>query len=350
MLAVVRFCTLAVSILACAACDNDAVVRDKPPIAAPPAAGQIAVYATLDENTLRPVFDAFTEKTGTAVFLVTGDVQALSQKISHPGADAPADLFIAGTVAELRYAVNQGIFRPIRPESIHAQVAPQLRGPDRLWLSIATQIRGVVYNRQLVSDEELTTIVDYGSMTDVRWRQRLCLSSSGYAGNRSLLAMLINDNGIRPAEIMVRGWRANLAGGVYQSDDHLLHALDEGQCAIGIAGSSELAHYLQRGTETNVAAHWFADAGVLQVDAIGAGVTRHAHNAELAEFLLEWLLSESGNTLVAERTLHFPVNSRALTGASISAWSGIKGSPVGLASLGFLLEDAASMAERARYR
>ena len=181
-----------------------------------------------------------------------------------------------------------------------------MRDPEHLWVSLAARARTIVYNTELTSDVERKSIVDYAALADASWRKRLCLASSTVAGNGSLIAMLINDHGVRETELIVRGWRANLATFVFTDDARLLEAIAAGQCAVGVADSSEIARYLQKDPDANVAPHWFSEGGVLHINASGGGVTRHAQNPEGAASLLEWLTSDAANALFAALILEFP--------------------------------------------
>ena len=345
-----RFRTLAIAVafLVCVGCSKEVAVEDSAK-ADQADAGTVVVYSTLGENIVKPVFDAYTAETGIKVLLVSGEFQVLTEKIHKPGRDPVSDLFIADNVADLWHAAEQDVFRPTRSDVITERVREQLRDPEHLWVSFTARARIVVYNTDLTSDAERKSIVDYASLTEASWRERLCLSSSKIAGNGSLIAMLINDNGVRGAELIVRGWRANLAASVHSDDSKLLQAVAAGQCAIGIAASSEIARFLRTNADANVAPHWFSNDGVLHVNATGGGVTRHAQNAEGAASLLEWLTSDAANALFAALILEFPVNPGSATDASIAAWSGFEANPVNLANLGYLQEDAVKLAERARY-
>jgi len=336
---------IALAFLVCAGCGSDV-----PPDATDKAdAGTVVVYSTFGERVAEPLFEAYTAETGVKVLLVTGEFQVLKDKVHKPGRDPVSDLFIAENVADLWQAAEQNVFRPTRSEVIARRIPAQLRDPEHLWVSFAVRARTVVYNTELTSDAERKAIADYASLGEESWRERLCLSSSRVPGNGSLIAMLINDHGIVAAELTVRGWRANLATSVFTDDTELLQAIAAGQCAVGIADSSEIARFLRMQAVANVAPHWFPDGGVVHINASGGGVTRHAQNPEGAAALLEWLTSAAANALFAGSILGFPANPHSAADASIAAWSGFEANPVNVPSLGYLQEDAARLAERARY-
>jgi len=343
-----RTLTIAFAALICTACGQDAPV-DSAKVAEDMAVGSVIVYSTLDDSIIKRVLDTYTAETDANVYVVTGEFQELLDKVHKAGPDPVADLFVADNAAELWSASEQDVFRPTRSDIIDNRVPGQLRDPEHLWTSLAVRVRTVVYNTELLSVTEIESVTDYGSLTADSWHERLCLSSSGVPGNASLIAMLINDNGVRETETIVRGWRANLALPVFDNDARLLQAIATGQCAIGIADSSEVAGFLQANANADVAPHWFAEAGVLHINASGAGVTRHAQNPDGAVALLEWLTDESANGLFAALRLEFPANTGVTADAAISAWAGFASNPANLASLGYSQEEAILLAERARY-
>lgn len=344
----IRALLMAIAMFVCTGCSSDVTVEAVQENDAADV-GQVVVYSTYGEDIVKPLFEAYTSATGVKIFLVTGDFQQLAEKVHKPGSDPVSDLFIAGNLADLWSAAEQGIFRPTRSDVIAERVPAQLRDPEHLWVSLGVRARVVVYNTKLTGSAELESVSDYSSLTAETWRERLCLSSSHVPGNGSLIAMLINDHGIREAEVIVRGWRANLAMSSFSDDQNLLQAVAAGQCALAIADSSEIARFQEAYPAAAVALHWFREAGVQHIDAGGVGVTRHARNPEGAASLLEWLTSASANSLFALSSREFPANARAKTTGSIAAWSGFEANPVNLSNLGYLHEDAVKLAERARY-
>jgi iron(III) transport system substrate-binding protein len=329
--------------LACAGCGTEVAVEETAQV------DTVVVYSTLAKRIVNPVFKAYTAESGSKVLLVVGDFKELTRKERKPGREPIADLFIADNVADLWQAAEEDVFRPTRSAVIAERVPAQLQDPEHLWVAFASRARAIVYNPDLTRDMERASVVDYASLADGSWHERLCLSSSAVVENGSLIAMLINDNGVRKTELIVRGWRANLAAPVFTDDQKLLQAMAAGQCAVGIADSSEIAGFLRTNSGASIAPHWFPAGGVLHINASGGGVTRHAQNPEGAVALLEWLTSDAANSLFATLTLGFPANPVSAVDASLAEWSGIEPNPLNVASLGYLQEDAIRLAERARY-
>jgi iron(III) transport system substrate-binding protein len=204
-----------------------------------------------------------------------------------------------------------------------------------------------VYDGRRVTDDELASVQDYAALGQEAWRGRLCLSSSAVPGNRLLLAYLLREHQRREAEIMVRRWQANLAEPELATDDDLLDAIADGRCDIGIADSAALARH---GARTTIAAHFFAAPGELVPDLTGIGVARHATRADAAAAFIAWLLAGPPNGLLASGKREFPVDPHVAAHASVDAWRSQAAASASLDELGFLLEEADRLAERARYR
>ena len=160
-----------------------------------------------------------------------------------------------------------------------------------------------------------------------------------------MVALLISRHDLREAEIIVREWRANLASTVFADDEALLAAIDAGDCAIGIADTTGVL----TGAYDNVSVHWFASPSETLVDVTTASVSRHARDPDQGAALLEWLTSDTPNALFAIQDLEFPANSNARPANLISGYAQNVSELKSLEELGFLIEEADRLSERAGY-
>lgn len=311
--------------------------------------GQIVVYTSLGAAQLGPVLDAYTAETGIRVTTVSDEYRKLKSRIENHGRDPAPDLLVLGSLAELADAATNDFLRPGYPDPGNAQFADEIMDPEGFWFPLGMKARVVIYNHTLVGDDEIAAITDYGSLVDEKWHQRLCLSSSKIPGNRSLLAMLIGRYGERDAEMIVRGWRANLVDAFFASDVDLLRAVNDGECQLAIADTSVLATFVTGGRDAPLEVRHFPHNSATQVDISGAGVTRHAGNPQAAASLLAWMLQDKPNALYAAGGQEFPANSLALTPSAIARWAPLVAAPGQLSDRVFLHEDAVLLAERARY-
>lgn len=309
----------------------------------------VVVYSSAAAKQIKQTSEAYTADTGIKVELVVDEYSKLAGKFEKPGRMPVADLFIAGSLADIASAAESDVLRPTYFATDVQPATENLRDPENVWYALSFRARVVIYNTDLVTDKELSAVSDYASLADEAWRERLCLSSSRVAGNRSLIALHIREYGVRETESIVRGWRTNFVSQFYRDDVDLLRAVAAGDCHIAIADTSVLADFVSSDRDAPLAAHRFPNETITLVDISAAGVTRHAKNPLGAASLLQWLSSNDPNALYAASGLEFPVNPTATPALATAQFIEFAGNPMAVAQLVFLHEDAALLAERARY-
>ncbi len=334
-----RAWTLALPLLA--ACGREAAIDGRIPDA-----DTVVVFTTVGQSVVTPLFDTYAERTGTRVVTIHGEIASLTDANRNMQRPKP-DLLVADSLLDLTHAVARNVLRPTRSEVISGRVPANLRDPEHFWTALGWRARAVAYNTEQVGASELASVSGYASLAAEAWRGRLCLTSSSEAANTSLIARLIGDLGVLEAEMLVRRWRANLAGPVFADDVKLLQAIAAGQCATGIADSGVIARFIRDHPGARIAAHRFPADESTHVEASGGGVTRHARNPQGAALLLEWLTSAEANSRFAAARFELPANPQASRMAAL--WPGFEARPASLANLGFLMEDAIDLAARAHY-
>ncbi|HEX2201512.1 MAG TPA: Fe(3+) ABC transporter substrate-binding protein, partial [Gammaproteobacteria bacterium] len=65
------------------------------------AAAEVNLYSARQEALIKPLLDRFTANTGTQVNLVSGEPDALLQRLKSEGKNSPADLFLTIDVGRL---------------------------------------------------------------------------------------------------------------------------------------------------------------------------------------------------------------------------------------------------------
>lgn len=300
-----------------AACDAPPEPAKPPETVARPS---LVVYAPAAlESDLAPVFADYNETAGVTV---TAHYVSAPEGILAAGLDRPsADLLIVAGAGAAARAVDEGTLRPVA--AAIGMVPPRLRDPDGAWLAIRWRPAVIAYDRRALSAAELGS---YDGLAAPSFTGRLCLSTFEEPVNRAVIASLIHDLDVRPAERVVRGWLANLARPVFASEAELLHAIAGGQCAAGIVQRPADDDPALTGTLRFLTPP--APAGELAA----AGVARHAAQPVRALALLDWLATEARLPGAAREAA-----AADLPGAdtAVTAWR---------------YEDARKLAERAGYR
>jgi iron(III) transport system substrate-binding protein len=286
----------------------------------------VVVYAAYQDKTYLPdLFREFTRATGNLVIVRNGTVPGIVDDVLQDRVVPPADVLLTPSVSGVWRAAEEGQLRPIHSPLL-ADVESWLRDPDNYWVALSFQNATVVYAAEEFSVSDVTT---YEDLADAKFRRKLCLSTSGLAINRSVLAMLLQKLGKREAELVVRSWVANLALPPLDTEEQLLHALQTGECSVAIL-SSRVA---QPASDSGLLAHTPIDA---YTSIEGLGITRHARNPEGALALVEWLLDRDVQRRHAASMSSFAAVGDVQDGHNISAVASGE-------------EEARLLAERARY-
>jgi len=292
----------------------------------------VIVYAAYPEGPYLPeYFLEFTAQTGTPVTVIFGESSLHGDMIIDNRGSPSADVFITREIEHLWRAGDRGALRPIQGSKI-AGVPDFLKDADNLWAAMNYQF-AVIASRLPLSDEWPHT---YAELADPRFRGQVCVSSADLPLNRSLIAMLIDDIGLKKAERTVRGWMSNLAEAPFETDRKLLAAIETGDCNFGLLSGWTNGAVLA--SQADVATQVTSPAPSY-VEIEGVGIARHSHNPDAAQELVDWLLSESSN------------RQHALALRAYSIYGGLPESisekNIGIA--GWRDEDASLLAERAGY-
>ncbi len=294
----------------------------------------VVVYADAPgEDALRQVFAAFTEETGIPVTVRSADrAQNLRDIMNKTGAP-PADVLLTDNVTDIWPAADDGALRGLGADSGIDDLPTAYRDPDDQWFMLGTS-RFVIVRAAGVGDAPPAPPASLADLADARYERQLCASTSSGVHNLELIAQLIEVEGVRAAEIMVRQWLANLALPPFESTDKLLDAVAAGSCPLAIVIEREL-EVRQRLVQQRE----FDSVRPTEVygTAFAVGIARYARYPESATALLAWLLDGDGQAAFAQEAAVAPLGD----GTNL---------PPNFASIGWRHEEARLLAERAGWR
>ncbi len=311
-------------------------------------AGELVVYSARNEQLIKPLFDAYTKKTGTQIKFLTSSEGPLLEKLKAEGTATPADLLITVDAGNLWLAAREGVLARTDSQILARNIPVHLRDPMGQWYGLSVRARTIVYSTERVKPADLSTYEDLGS---AKWKGRLCLRTSKKVYNQSLVAMMIARHGEQKVEQIVKGWVANLATDPQPDDTKVMEAIVAGQCDVGIVNTYYYGRLMKKNPQTKLALFWpnQNDRGV-HVNVSGAGVTAHAkHRAEAVKFL-EWLSSEEAQNLFADENLEYPANPRVAPHPTVAAWGVFKQDTINVAEAGRLQAQAVKLMDRAGYK
>lgn len=198
------------------------------------AADEVVVYSARKEHLIKPLFEAFENETGIKVKYITDKAGPLLQRLKAEGKRSPADMLMTVDAGNLWHAAESGVLASTQSDILDKAVPSHLKDPQNRWFGITVRARTIVYNKDKVKPEELST---YEDLADQKWQGRLCLRTSKKVYNQSLVAMLASRHGEQKASQIVTGWVNNLALPPFSNDTKTMEAVSSGQCDVAIVNT-----------------------------------------------------------------------------------------------------------------
>jgi iron(III) transport system substrate-binding protein len=318
------------------------------------AQGEVNLYSSRQEALIRPLLDMFTEQTGIEVNLVSGNDDAIIERLRVEGINSPADMLLTADAGRLHRAKSLDLLQPVSSDVLAAAIPSAYRDPEGTWYGLSLRARVIMYARDRVDPAELST---YEALAGPPWRGRICVRSSGNIYNQSLTAALIAHHDVATVEAWARGLAANLARPPAGGDRDQIQAVAAGQCDIAISNTYYLGGMLrsddaaQREAAGKVAVFWpNQQQHGTHVNVSGAGVTRAAANVDNAIALLEFMVSDEAQRWYAEGNSEYPVKQGVEWSEVLKQWGTYKADSLNLATLGQNNAEAVRLMDRAGWK
>ena len=312
------------------------------------AADEVVVYSSRIDELIKPVFDAYTAKTGVNVKFITDKEAPLMARIKAEGENTPAGLLLTVDGGNLWQAEQMGILQPMNSAVVNDNIPSQYRSSTDGWTGLSLRARTIVYSPERVEEGELTT---YEALADKNWDGRLCLRTSKKVYNQSLTATLIETHGAEKTEEIVKGWVDNLATDVFADDTALIQAIDAGQCDVGIVNTYYYGRLHAQNPDLKAKLFWpNQDGRGVHVNLSGIGLTKHAPHPEAARKLVEWMTTAEAQNIFADINMEFPANPEVKSSAEVSAWGDFKADTIPVEVAGKRQAEAIMLMDRAGWR
>jgi iron(III) transport system substrate-binding protein len=299
-----------------------------PAIVRAQAGRQVNLYTARHYGSDDAFYAAFKAASGITVNRVEAGADALIQRIAAEGASSPVDVFITVDAGNLERARAANLFQPVNSEAIRARVPANLRDPDGNWFGFTTRARVIMYHKDRVRPEQLST---YEDLADQKWKGKVLVRSSTNIYNQSLTGAVLAARGEAATEAWARGIAANMARPPRGGDTDQIRAMFAGEGELAIANTYYLGNLLRENKPDDQAL--LQKVGVFfpnqndrgtHVNLSGAGMARHAKNKDEALALLEFLASDAAQRHFAETNSEFPVVGSVPAPQRIAAWGAFR--------------------------
>jgi iron(III) transport system substrate-binding protein len=324
------------------------------PAAGSAADGEVNVYSARHYDTDNAMYEEFTAETGIEVNIIEGDADQLIERIKAEGQNSPADILVTVDAGRLYRAEQAGVLAPVTSEQLNQRVPESLRHPDGLWYGLSQRVRGIVYAKDRVDPTEVTS---YEDLADPKWRGRICIRSSTNVYNQSLVASMIESNGLEATETWAEGLVANLARPAQGGDTDQILAVAAGECDIAVSNH----YYLVRLMKSDKADESEAAAAVgflipnqdgrgAHANISGAGVVATSPNKDNAIAFLEYLTTDQAQAYFALGNNEFPVVDGVKMEPILAEWGPFKTDQINAAKYGENSAEAVKLMDRAGWK
>lgn len=267
----------------------------------------LVVYNAQHEELTREWADAFTAETGIEVVLRNGDDSELANQLVQESTASKADVFLTENSPAMSLVEEAGLFAPVDEATLEL-VPEEYRPGSGLWTGIAARSTVLVYNPELISEDELpASLLD---LADPAWKDRWG-AAPAKADFQAIVSAVLATQG----EDAARDWLEGMADNAveYRNNIVTMKAVNAGEVPVGI-----IYHYYWYRDQDAAAEdsgttklHYFGaqDPGAF-VSVSGGGVMENAPHPDEAQRFLAFIAGQEGQAILGEGySFEYPVGS-----------------------------------------
>ena len=323
-------------------------------IATAPISAQINLYTHRHYDSDKILFEKFTKETGIKINVIKGSADQLIQRIISEGKNSPADILLTVDAGRLHRAKEAGVLQSINSKTINKNVPSEMRDPDGFWYGLTVRARVIVYAKDRINSNELST---YEDLANAKWKGKIAIRSSGNIYNQSLMASLIEANGSRRALRWAIGIRKNMARAPRGNDRDQVRAVAAGLADIAVVNTYYLG-ILANSKEKkdrdvfNKVSVFFPNQNNrgTHINISGAGIAKYSKNKSDAIKFIEFLTSPEAQETFGKVNYEYPLFIENNKSDLLKSWGAFKADKQNLSILGIRNSEAVKLFDRADWK
>ncbi|MEO1023811.1 MAG: Fe(3+) ABC transporter substrate-binding protein [Bacteroidota bacterium] len=316
----------------------------------------VNVYSARHYDTDVQLYSEFEEQTGIKVNLIEGGSDELIERVKSEGVNSPADILITVDAGRLWRAEEADILQSIESDLLNERIPSSFRHPQGLWVGLSKRARGLVVNPETVEDWE---DLEYEDLADEEFKGRVCIRSSNNIYNQSLVASMIETQGVEETEEWARGLVANMAREPQGGDRDQIRAVVAGVCDVAVSNHYYLAAMLTGNNESDrdiaqkvqfVFPNQEEDERGAHFNISGGGILKYAPNKSNAIRFLEYLTTPAAQEYFTGRNNEYPINPDTPLNEVLTGFGAFKSDAVNVSALGKNNPEAIRLMDRAGWQ
>ena len=310
----------------------------------------VNVYSYRQPFLIESVFDAFTAQTGIKVNTVFAK-KGLVERLKNEGRNSPADLLLTTDSGPLYQAVDEGLTQALSNDVLEQNIPEEFRDPEGHWFGLTSRARLIVASKDRIDP---ATIKDYEDLAKPEFAKQVCTRSGKHTYMVALNASIISHHGIDEASEWLDGVKNNLARKPQGNDRAQVKAINEGECDIAIINS----YYMGQMLADEEQIPWAESVNVIfpnqsnrgtHMNISGASLTTGAPNRDDAIKLLEFMSSDTAQSIYAETNHEYPVKADVESSELVQSWGEFKSDTLPLAEIASHRASAVKLADKVGY-
>jgi len=269
---------------------------------------KLTIYSGRSAELVNDIIEDFESTTDIEVEVKYGSTSEIAGTLLEEGEDSPADIFYAqdpGGIGAVEHMLAT------LPDELLENSPERFRSPEDKWVGISGRARVVVFNTDVLEEEDLPDSIE--DFTDSEWEGRIGWAPTNPSFQTMVTAMRAVWGEDRTEE-WIEGIQENDPT-AYNANTPTVKAVADGEVDVGFVNHYYLFRFLEEeGEDFSARNYHLRDGGPGSTMMIsGAGILETSTSREEAEQFLEFLLSQQGQEYFAEKTYEYPVHEEVET-------------------------------------
>lgn len=307
----------------------------------------LVVYSGRSEALLNPVIAAFEKANPTIkVQLKSGKNNELAAAILEEQANPQADVFITtDMLATINLATQQALM-PYQIPGTDA-IPSEYKAADGAWTSITSRARVIMYNRDLVSENDVPTSLL--ELTDPKWKGKIAAANSSNGSFQAQVAVMKQLLGDTQTTAWLTGLVANDVQ-FFGSHSDVRKAVGSGEFALGLVNHYYYELQAHEPSDNNVGVSYpdvkEGQLGVI-LNTTAVGIIKGAPHQQAAQLFSAFLFLPETQSLFAKLNYEYPLIPGVATSEGLTPLDSVKTVKIDMQSVAANVADAVQMMQSA---